>query len=335
MKLRILEHSSPKSYHRGLLVPILLVCVFLSLCTAALAQFPEKTIHVIVHTSAGGGNDVLARLVFKHASRLSGADFVVENYPGAGGQIGYTKNAMSKPDGYTLGAISTMSIVTHELTRKNIPYKFKTSFSPVAQFVLDPSVVVVRADSPYKNLDDLIADAKANPDKVSWGGTFLYGAHHVHYILFQRATGAKVKYVPFDGGAKTRAALLGGHIDLGVGGISEFESIIKSGDARILVSAGKDKWKTLPDAPTYKELGYDIVIGSNRGFALPADCPEEIFTWYNDLLKKVVHDPEFIKEADAIAIGPSLSYMDGKEFLAYLSNLQNTMAEILPKKALK
>ena len=318
-----------------LVAPLLLACVFLLSGVSAQAAFPEKPIHVIVHTSPGGGVDTMARLVFKHAGRLSGADFVVENFAGAGGQIGYTKTTHSRPDGYTLGTISTMSIVTHELTRKNVPYTFKENFLPVARVTLDPSVLAVKADSPFKTLDDVIAAGKQKPGKLSFAGTFMYSTHHIQHILFKKQTGADLKYIPFDGGAKAIASLLGGHVDVAASGLGEFAPLIKSGEVRILASAGDSQWKDLPAIPLYKDLGYKISLGSNRGIALPAGCSAEIVKYYDDLFAKVAADPEFLAEAEKIGIAPTIAHLGAKEFTDYLNDLQATMAESLAGKGQK
>lgn len=315
----------------SLLAPALLMAAGLVAgSVSAQAQYPDKSITVSLHTKPGGGTDTMARIVWKHAARLSGADFVIKNNPGSGGQIGYTILANAKPDGYTLGAITTLSITTHELTRKGVTYTLKGSFQPIGRVVLDPSVVVVRADSPFKTLDDLTKAAKASPGKLNWGGTFLFGAHHVHYIMYNRATGAELTYIPFDGGADSRAALLGGHIDVGSGGISEYAEQVKSGELRILVVGGSERYPPLPDVPTYKDLGIDIMIGSNRGFALPAGVPADRVAWLEDLLARVVKDPEFLKDAEKVGIINTISYMGGEEWATYLGGLQDLMRDILP-----
>lgn len=310
-------------------VGCVLACVLTLSASVAYAEFPDKPIHVIVHTSPGGGVDTMARLTFKHAGRISGADFVVENFAGAGGQIGYTKTSMSKPDGYTLGTISTMSIVTHELTRKNVPYTFKENFQPLARITLDPSVLAVRADSPFKTLDDLIAAAKENPGKLSWAGTFTYSTHHIHNLVFEKQTGVDLQYVPFDGGAKAIASLLGGHVDVAASGLGEFAPLIKTGEVRILASAGDSQWKSLPEIPLYKDLGYKISLGSNRGIAMPAGGSPDIIKWFDDLFTKVAQDEEFLQEAEKISIAPTIAHLDAKEFTEYLTDLQAIMAENL------
>lgn len=299
----------------------------------ALAEYPTRPVTVVIHAGAGGGTDIMGRLLFEHIQRRSGKTFVVENHPGAGGQIGFTRVATSQPDGYTVGAITTMSIVTHELTREGVVYRFAESFTPLAQIVLDPSVVVVRADSPFETLDDLIEAAQARPNTLTWGGTFLYGAHHVHNILFEEATGAELTYVPFDGAADSRAALLGGHIDVGAGGFSEYTGLVDSGQARILVSAGSRGWDDYPQVPTYRDLGHDIVIGSNRGFVVPAGTPEEHVDWLKAQIEAVVADEAFLADAEERGIAASLDYMPGAEFRDYLLALQDRMREILPEEA--
>lgn len=325
-----LSHYGKMSFWTVSVVAAAVISLSLAASSFA-ADYPEDNITVSVHTAPGGGTDTMARVVWKHAERLSGTHFVVENNPGAGGQIGYTKLANAKADGYFLGAITTLSITTHELTRKGVTYTLKDSFRPIGRVVLDPSVVVVREDSPYQTLEDLIAAAKKDPGQLTWGGTFLYGAHHVHYIMFERATGAKMQYVPFDGGADSRAALLGGHIDVGSGGVSEYAEQVKEGKLRILVVGGGQRYPSLPDVPIYKDLGYDIQVGSNRGFAVPAGTPEDRAQWLDDLLGKVVNDPEFIKDAKQVGIADTLSYLPGKEFASYLYQLQDLMKEILPE----
>jgi tripartite-type tricarboxylate transporter receptor subunit TctC len=311
---------------------VALSMLFLGIVTTSQAEdYPDKNITVSLHVSPGGGTDTMARTVWKHAERLSGTHFIVENHKGAGGQIGYTKLATAKPDGYTLGAVTTLSIVTHELTRKGVIYSLKDNFTPIGRVVLDPSVVVVRADSPYQTLKELIAAAKEKPGSLNWGGTFLYGAHHVHYIMFKRATGAELQYIPFDGAAEARAALLGGHIDVGSGGVSEYAQLVKEGKVRILVVGGESRYPALPDVPVYADLGYDVQIGSNRGFAVPKGTPDDRTAWLEDLLAKVVKDPEFLAEAKKVGFADTIAYMPGDKFYDYLIKLQNLMKEILPK----
>ena len=252
---------------------------------------------------------------------------MVESHAGAGGQIGYTALSMAKPDGYTIGTITTMSIVTHELTREGLAYTFKDSFIPIGQAVFDPSGCVVLADSPFKTLDDLIQEAKKNPGKINWGGTMLWGTHHVQLALLEREAGIKVNYIPFDGLSETRAAILGGHLDVAASGMSGWLPLINEGKLRALAFAGTKRLSQLPDVPTYLELGYDVVVGSNRGFAAPAGTPKEIITLLSDTLKEVLEDPEFLAEAEKVGIAHTLNYSSAEDFRNFLLKLQNNMRE--------
>lgn len=295
------------------------------------AAYPERPITVLINASPGGGTDIMARILWKHAESRLGVPVVIENRAGAGGQIAYTALAMSQPDGYTLSATNTMSIVTHELTREGVIYKLKEHFTPVAQVVLDPSAVVVRADSPFETFDQLLEHALANPGSLTWGGTFLWGAHHIHLEMLHQATGAEFTYIPFDGAAETRAALLGGHIDVAAGGLSEYTELIDSGEARALAMGSTQRWTEYPDIPTYRDLGYDIVIGSNRGFSVRAGTPQEIVDRLSDVIGEVMEDPAFLADAERIGIKPTLAYMDSATFTAYLHDLQDIIRALLGK----
>lgn len=303
--------------------------IAMSVSTPALAKYPDKNIRVIIHVSPGGGTDTMARLVLRYAGEKLGTKFVIENHKGAGGQIGYTTLSMAKPDGYTIGTITTMSIVTHELTRKNVAYQLSKSFAPIARVVLDPSSSCVLVGSPYKTLGDLVDAAKKNPGKINWGGTMLWGSHHVHMALVEKAAGIKLTYIPFDGAAELNTNILGGHLDVGATGISEFAPLVKQGKLRCLAVGSPKRMSLLPDAPTYKELGYDVEIGSNRGFAAPAGTPQDRIDILSKAIEDALQDPAFIKDARKVGIEPTLSYLNAQDFKTYLLNLQDTMRPML------
>ena len=164
---------------RQVIVGIALLALFAASAPASAGAYPDKPIRVIVHVKPGGGTDTMARLVLKYAGEKLGTTFVVEDHSGAGGQRGYTALSRAKPDGYTIGTITTMSFVNHELTRKNVPYTVRDSFIPIARIVLAPSAVYVRADSPYKTLGDLIKAGKENPGKISWATGLFGGREYV------------------------------------------------------------------------------------------------------------------------------------------------------------
>lgn len=285
-------------------------------------KYPNRPVTVLIHVAAGGGTDVMTRVIFSFVEKKLGVPFVCENYPGSGGQIAYTKLSQAKPDGYTIGVTNTTSIVTMDIMRK-VPFKLKENFQPLCRVVADPSTVFVKADSHFKTIDDLIDYAKKNPQKLSWGGTMKWGAHHIHYEMFKRETDAKLTYIPFDGVAETRAAILGGHIDVAAGGATEYVEQVKSGQLRALVVADERRFEDLADVPTYKELGYNIIIASDRGYSAPAGIPRERAEILANAIKEVLEDPEFLAQAEKIGIKPIIAYMDIDTWTNYLYQLQD------------
>ena len=316
-----------KFWWAGVLV-IFSACIVTSTPHLSWAKYPEKKVRVIVQVPPGGGTDLMARLVVKHLGKKLGTDFIVENRAGAGGQVGWTALSMAKPDGYTIGTTS-WSIATHELTRKGVPYTLAGSFAPIARVVLDPSGLFVLSSSPYKNLDDFIRDAKKNQGKVTAGGTFLWGVHHVHLLLLQKMANIKLTYVPFDGVADSRATLLGGHLDVGTSGVSEYAGLVKQGKIRPLAIAAPKRMSNLPDAPTYKELGYNFEIGSDRGFVAPAGTPKEIIEILSKGIREVLEDREFLAEAAKVGIDTTLHYLNTEDFRKDMLAKQGIMKETM------
>jgi len=310
---------------------LLLICLLIGFTTTVMASYPEKDIKVIVHVSPGGGTDTMIRLVTRYMGEKLGVNFIVEDHSGAGGQIGYTALSMAEPDGYTIGSITTMSILTMELTREGVAFTLKDSFEPIARLVLDPSVCVVPANSPYQTLEDLIQAAKENPGKINWGGTMLYGTHHIHAVLLEKEAEVKLNYIPYDGFSELLPSILGEQIDSAASGMTEWLPQIKEGKLRALAFAGPSRTEWLPGVPTYKELGYEVAVGSNRGLAAPAGTPTEYIKILSDTVKEVLQDPEFLKDAEKIGIVSILGYLDGEKFKDYLLTLQDNTQEILKK----
>jgi len=304
-----------------------LICALGIFCTV-FAGYPEKHVKVVVHVSPGGGTDTMARIVLKHAGEKLGTSFIVENYKGAGGQVGYTTLAMAEPDGYTIGTITTMSFISFELTRENVAYKFE-SFIPIARIVNDPSGIFVRTESPIQSIEDLFERAKKHPNRISCSGTSIWGTHNIHCILLDQKCGVKLNFIPFDGVSEARNNLLGGHIDVAAGGISNFMSLLNAGKVRALVVAGRSRLKELPMVPTYHELGYDLVIGSDRGFAAPEGTPIEYVKILSETIEQVLQDSTFMKAADKMLLTPILAYLDYNEFNEYLLKLRNDVKEIV------
>jgi len=317
-------------FFRKILLGLLVAGMFLSFFSVgALATYPDKDITLFVHSSAGGTTGLMAQLVAKHVGKRLGVSIVLKYLPGAGGSIAYTALCLAKPDGYTMGTTNTMSFVTNELTTKGLAFTLKDSFTPIAQVVFDPSGCVVPVDSPFKTLDDLIKVAKEKPETISWGGTMLWGAHHIHALILEREAGIKLNYIPFDGLSEIKTAILGGHIDVGASGMSGWIPLINEGKLRALAFAGIDRLTQIPDVPTYVELGYDVLTGSNRGYSVPSGTPKERVDLLSNTIKEVLESPEFLAEAEKLGLAHTLNYLSGEDFRDYLLKLQDNMREFL------
>lgn len=249
---------------------------------------PTKEFQFIVPMSAGGGSDIFARTIAKIAENYCSSPIIVINKPGGSSAIGFSYVANQKGDPYTISLISS-SFFTGPLGGKS-PVSYK-DFTPIAGMAYDPSCVVVKADSKYNSLSDLLKDAKDNPDKLSFAGV---GGLTDDTILFAAMTdkaGVKLKYVPFQSGGESATAVLGGHVDAAFMNPAEANAQIQAGKLKPLAVALDKRLEGFPSVPTFKEDGVDISLAQFRGVVAPKDIPEEVVVYLSDLMKKVSEDP--------------------------------------------
>lgn len=256
---------------------------FLAVCTACAASFcldavaqdsskyPEREMTLIINYGAGGNTDVAARAIGNAMADLLKQAVVPNNRGGAQGTLGVSSLAKQKPDGYTLGVVtfSTIAITPHLM---NVDYTVD-NFDFIAGVARYRYGVAVRADSPYKSVQDLINAAKR--DK----GVF-FGApsapNNIAMFELGRKSGGKFEQVSYKSGAETVSALLGGHVDVIVQNPSDIVPHVKAGKMRLLASASPMRWKELPEVPTLKEQGFDVEIDSWIGLAFPKGTPAAI-----------------------------------------------------------
>lgn len=257
----------------------------------AQADYPERPITMIVAFSPGGGTDVAARSLAPFIEKYLDGSITVVNKPGAGGEVGFTAIAQAEPDGYTIGFLNTPNLITIPIER-DTRYELE-NIAPIASVVDDPGGFHVRSESEFETLDELIAYAKENPNAVTFGTTGIGSDDHLAALALQRAAGIELTHVPFPGASAVRAALLGGHISLGVFNMSEAVSFIEEGRVRPLGQMAEERWPVTPDVPTFKEQGYDIVQGSIRGIGAPAGVPDEVLQKVASAIEQAINDPEF------------------------------------------
>ncbi len=257
---------------------------------AAADSYPSKTITLICPYSAGGGGDTATRMVAKLAGDIMGVQINVENKTGGGATIGIGATAKAEPDGYTLGFVST-SPITIRPHMMDAPYDPLTDLSYVGQIVSSNQPLIVRADSEFKTLADVIAYARANPGKLRWSTSVQRGGPHVAVEAMFKQEGVTATFVPFKGGSKVLAALLGETIDLAM--ISEGNKATLDGQTRILAEGTPSRNAVNPDAPTLTEAGYPIAPAIFFGFAGPANLPAEVLAKWDEVLPQVLASDEF------------------------------------------
>lgn len=259
-------------------------------------DFPQKgkAITFIVPYDAGGPTDVAARLLAVSMEKQLGTQVQVVNRPGAGSQVGITEMVRSKPDGYTLAYTVIPAAITVYLDPERKAIFGRKDIQPLAIHVVEPTIMRVRADSPFKEVKDVVDAGKANPEKVKISVTGVLGPPHLDMLQFQKMTGTRFALVTFDGSATSLTALLGGHIDVQVGMTSD----TPTPQARNIGILDRERNKYMPDVRTFEEQGYKLYGGVIRAISLPAGVPKEVLDILTSATKKAMEDPEHVKKMD-------------------------------------
>ena len=294
---------------------------------AAQEPFPSRPLQIVVPFPPGGVADLHARPLAPVLERILKQPVAVVNKSGAAGAVGMQSVATSKPDGYTLLlALSSISII-REVDRLfgRPPAYTREQLAPVALLSADPTVLVVRAASPWKTVADLVADARQRPGTVTFSSSGVYGTLHMAMELFAHAAGLKLRHVPYAGGGPAMTALLGGHVDALASGPSVAIPHLKAGTLRVLASWGDKRLAALPEVPTLKELGYDAEFYIWAGVFVPKATPPAVSRLLRDALRQAVADPEF-KGAMAKLETP-IHYLDAEEFQRFWDRDAHALAE--------
>jgi len=273
--------------------------------TAALAQaWPAKPISLVVPFPPGGTTDVLARALADRLSQTLGQTVIVETKPGAGATLGADYVAKSKADGYTL----LMGAVHHTIASsvyKKLPYDFQKDFAPITTVALVPNVLVINSTTPAKDVKELIALAKAAPDKLSYGSNGNGTAQHLIGTQFENVSGAQILHIPYKGSGPLTTDLLGGQISMSFDTITPVLQHIKSGKLRALAVTTGKRSSALPDVPTLDEAGLKgFNIGTWFGVLAPAATPKDIVTRLNTEMVNIIESPEFRKRMAEIGAEP-------------------------------
>jgi tripartite-type tricarboxylate transporter receptor subunit TctC len=305
------------------------VLALLGVATPAAAQeFPARPIAVVAPFPPGGVADLTARPVAAAMERVLKSPVAVVNKTGAAGAVGMQYVATSKPDGYTLLlALSSLSIIPEaDKIFGRQPAFTVDQFAPIALISADPTILVVRGESPWKTAKEFIEDARKRPGQISFSSSGVYGTLHMAMELLSHAAGIKLRHVPFGGAGPALTAILGGHVDALASGPAVVLPHLKSGKLRALAGWGDRRVAALPNVPTFKELGYpEAEFYIWAGLFAPRGVPEPILARLRDATRAAVADPEFRAAMDALET--PIAFKQGEEFQKFFDADARRLAE--------
>lgn len=297
---------------------------------ASAEKFPTKPIRMIVPWSAGGGSDVLCRTFQPALEKALGQRILIENIPAGSTVVGTMELMKAKPDGYTLMFSNEAWICRYYAGT----YKDKVwqKMTPIANVTSEPlGCIEVRADSPYKTWDDLLAAIKANPGKITCANPGVGSPLDIVFDAIQKAAGVELQYVPFAGGGATKTAMLGGHVDFRVCQPTEALSMVKAGQSRVLAVCNDKRLPSMPDVPTFKEVGMKVDDGYKiiRGIWAPAKMPAALADKISKIVETATKDPDFIKAAEGLLY--TVDYRNPKQVRDFVNNFDTQFGPLLQR----
>ncbi|WP_167139316.1 tripartite tricarboxylate transporter substrate binding protein [Diaminobutyricimonas sp. TR449] len=271
--------------------------------TATTDEFPgSQPITVIIPLSPGGSTDLMIRGLMGFVEDELGTKIIIENKVGAGGQVGLTELAGSKPDGYTIGTTNLPSTLAYINPNKQATYT-KDSFQPLASVNRFRGLIAASSTGKWKTLDEMVAAAKAAPGSVTVGVDGLGGDDHIAVVAFEEAAGVKFKIVPFDDGSEKMTALIGNQIDLSFGAVPTFKAQLDTGSVIALAALDQEPIPGLTDVPTATSEGYDVFWEAYNVISAPAGISDEVLAVLEDAIAKgsaaALKDPTFSKQMEA------------------------------------
>ena len=312
-------------------VRLLLGSLACAVFSAAAADFPDHAITMVVPFPPGGVADAVARPVAEAMGRDLQQPVIIENKAGAGGGIGMGQVAKAKADGYTvLLSLSSYTVLPEaDKILGRAPLYQLEQLKPIARFTADPTVFVVRADSPWKTWAEFAAAARASPGKFTFGSSGNYGTMHVPMEMLLAAAGLRMTHVPYTGAGPAIVGLLGGSIDAVATGPATIVQQVNAGKLRALAQWGNVRLAALPDVPTFHELGTNVDYAQWSGLFVPAATPEPIVKRLRDAARAAAND-ERVKQV-MVTAGSPIQYLDTPEFQRYVDADAGKMADVVKR----
>jgi tripartite-type tricarboxylate transporter receptor subunit TctC len=308
-----------------------LVCSAFSNLAGAADAYPAKVITMVVPFPPGGVADTVARPVAAAMEKHLKGSIIIENKGGAGGAIGMGQVARAAPDGYTiLMALSSISIIPEadKLTGRKPLYQM-AQLKPVARFTADPTVLVVRADSPWKTIAEFVAAVRSKPGAYSYGSSGNYGTMHVPMEMLKSQAKLHLLHVPYTGAAPAVLALLSGQVNALSTGPASVAQHVKAGKLRVLAHWGNEPLAAFPGVPSLKEAGHPVEFAQWSGLFVPSETPEPIVAKLREAARVAANDPK-VRET-ITAAGSPLQYLDTPEFQAYIAEDSKKLKDAVQK----
>ena len=312
----------------------MIAAVLLAVLSSTVAQaqtYPGRPITMIVPFPPGGVADITGRPLAVAMSKALGQPVVVENKAGAGGAVGHAHTARQAPDGYTImNALSSITVipVAEEVNGRQPTYRM-SDFAPIARIAADPTILLVRADSPWKTIQDLVADAKKRPGKITYSSSGIYGTTHTCQAMFTQAANIDMLHVPYKGGGPSMLALLQGEVDVTAQSPAVAHPHIKGGKVRALASWGGKRLPQLADIPTLREGGLDAEFYIWAGVFAPAGIAPEVAAKLRQAVRSAVNDPDFQKAMNNV--NTPIQYQDAPEFATFVKSDGERLAQVVRK----
>jgi putative tricarboxylic transport membrane protein len=328
--------NAGRSTRKSKLLWIALAALFGVSTPAALAQGfkPTRPVELVVHTGPGGGSDVLARAiaVMAEKEKLLPVRMQVVNKSGGSGAVASAYLAEKRGDPHTLGLFTGVWLTT-PLTSAEAKVTLR-DLTPIARLVLEPAVIAVKADAPYKTLADFIDAAKKDPGQLKQSGGSVTSRDNVVRQLLQKATGSRWAFVSFPGGGERIAALLGGHVNMMVIEPEEAGEHIRAGNMRLLAQVSETRLPSYPNVPTLKEAGFDVpVVPQVRGVVAPPGIPKENIEYWEDFFRRLTRTPSWRKYIADNQFEDG--YQNAAELAKFYDEFTGRMREILKDAGIK
>jgi tripartite-type tricarboxylate transporter receptor subunit TctC len=303
----------------------------LTMGAASAQTYPERPVTIIVPFTPGGVSDITARPLAAGLTADLGQSVIIENRGGAGGAIGMAAAAKAKPDGYTvLMALPSMITIPISDRISGRPATFQAAqFRPVARLTADPTVLAVRADSPWNNLADFVKEVRQNPGKISYSSSGIYGTTHVAMEILANAAGLKMIHVPFSGGGQQVTALLGGQVQATMQTPGAIAAHVAAGKLKVLAALSAQRVPSLPQVPTAREQGYDGEFYLWTGMFVPVGTPDALVNRLRESVRKAAAHPTFTN-AMAAQTTP-IQYLDSDDFARFLVADTRRFEDVLGK----